>query len=83
MGQDAQQVDTTFREVLPQMSQANSVRLLPWFLSAAANPCTGPVCSVTEVLTTVAQPGADVPADNTTLGFEGSMVPASMTSAAH
>ena len=33
----AEQMDTTFREVLSQMSQADVVRPLPWFLSAAAS----------------------------------------------
>ena len=37
------QVDTTFREVLSQMSEANLVRLLPWFLSATANSTAGPI----------------------------------------
>ena len=46
------QLDTTFREVLSQVSPTNLVRLLPWCLSTAANPCAVPVCSVGEVLTT-------------------------------
>ena len=33
----AEQMDTTFREVLSQMIQSDVVRLLPWFLSAAAS----------------------------------------------
>ena len=28
----AEQIDNTFREVISQMSQANLVTLLPWFL---------------------------------------------------
>ena len=39
----AEQVDTTFREVPSQMSQADSMRLLSWFLSATVNPSAGPV----------------------------------------
>ena len=62
----AAQVDTTFREVLSQMSQANSVRLLHWFLSAAANPSAGPNHSVSEALATVIQPRVDAPADYNT-----------------
>ena len=46
-------MDTTFREVLSQMSQTDSVRLLLWFLSAAAMSGAGPTCSVSEVLTSV------------------------------
>ena len=76
----AEQVDTTFREVLSQMSQADLVRLLPWFLSATANPSAGPICSISEAFTTFMQSRADVPADNTTPGFEGSPAPASMNS---
>ena len=76
----AEQVDTTLREVLSQMSQANLVRLFPWFLSATANPSAGPICSVSEALATVMQPRMDAPADNTTSGFEGYLAPVSMCS---
>ena len=34
-----EQVDTTFREVLSLMSQANLVRLLPWFLCQSQHRC--------------------------------------------
>ena len=47
----AEQIDTSIREVLSEMSQANSVRLLPWFLSTAAKPGVGSTHSVDEVLT--------------------------------
>ena len=52
----AEHMDTAFREVLSQMNQADLVRLLPCFLSIAANPSAGPICSVSEALTTVVQP---------------------------
>ena len=79
----AEQVDTTFREVPSQMSQADSVRLLPWFLSTTANPSTGAICSVSEALTTVMQPKADAPTYDTTLEFEGITALASTSSPAH
>ena len=41
----------------------------------AAHPGTGPICSVSEALTTVAQPRADASEDDTTLGFKGSPDP--------
>ena len=65
-------METTFRVVLSQMSQANSVSLLPWFLSAAAKYGPGPACSVSEALTSV-----------TTSEHEGTTAPASMSSPAH
>ena len=46
-------MNTTFRKVLSHVSQANSVRLLPWFLSATAKSGADPACSVSEVLTAV------------------------------
>ena len=67
-----EQGDTTFRMVLSHVSQANSVRLLPWFLSTATNPCAVLIHSVSETHTTVMQPGADAPADDTTPEFESS-----------
>ena len=62
----AEQMDTTFREVLSQMSQANLARLLPWFLSAAAKSSVGPMHSVSEALTAIMQPRTDTPTDETT-----------------
>ena len=55
----------------------------PWVLSAAANSSGSPICSVSEALTTVVQPRADAPTDDTTPAFEGTTVPASMSSLAH
>ena len=78
----AEQVNTTFKEVLSQISQAHLVRLLPWFLSATTSPGAGPVCSVIEALTTVMQPKADASVYNTTWEFKGSTAPASMSSPA-
>ena len=72
----AEQGDTTFREVLSQVSQANLVRLLPWFLFTTASPGAVPLCSVSETLTTIMQSGADAPVD-TTPEFKGSQVLAS------
>ena len=51
----AEQMDTTSRGVLSQLSQANSVRLLPWFLSTAAQSGAGPICSVSKALTSELQ----------------------------
>ena len=65
----AERVDTTFREVLSQMSQVDLVRLLNWFLSITANPGTGPVCSVSKALIKVTQPRADASAGDTTPEF--------------
>ena len=45
----AEQGDISFREVLSQVSQANLVRLLPWFLFSAANPGAVPIYSVSEI----------------------------------
>ena len=64
-------MDTMFRMVLSQMSQANSARLLPWFLPTAAKSSTGPTCSVSEALISV-----------TTSELEGTTAPASMSSPA-
>ena len=61
------------------MNQAIWLWLLPRFISTTANPSTGPVWSVSEALTSVMQPRADAPADNTTPGFKGSLTPASMS----
>ena len=79
----AEQVDTTFREVLYQMSQVNLVRLLPWVLFTVANPITGPVCSMSEALASDMQPIVDAPAGDTNPVFEGSLAPASTSSPAH
>ena len=76
----AGQMDTTIREVLSQMSQANSVRILPWFLSATAKSGAGPTCSVSEALTTIMQPRVDAPMDNTTPEFKGTTALASTSS---
>ena len=65
------------------MSPADSVRLLPWFLSTAANPCAVSACSLGEVLTTAMQPGVKAWAVDTTSEFEGSHAPVSMGSLAH
>ena len=46
-------MDNTFMEVLSEISQANSVRLLPWFLSTTGNSGTGPASSVSEALTAI------------------------------
>ena len=70
--QDAEQMDTTFREVLSQMSQANSVRLLPWSLSTSAMSSAGPTHSVIEALTSI-----------TTSELEGTTAPVLMSSPAH
>ena len=78
----AEQGDTTFREVLSQVSQANLVRLLPWFLFTAANPGAVPICCVSETLTTIMQPGVDAPVD-TSSEFESSQAQASMSNPVH
>ena len=62
----AEHMDTTFQDTLFQMSQANLVRLLPWFLSATTKSGAGPTCSVSEALTSV-----------TTSELEGTTAPAS------
>ena len=67
----AEQMDTNFREVLSQMSQANLVRLLPQFLSTAAKSIAGPTCSVSEALTSA-----------TTSELEGTAASVSMSSPA-
>ena len=54
------------------MSQANLVRLLPWFLSATAKSGAGPTCLVSEALTSV-----------TTSELEGTTALASISSPAH
>ena len=59
------------------MSQANSLRLLLWFLSATASSGAGTTCSVSEALTTIMQPRADAPMDNTIPEFQGTAGPAS------
>ena len=59
-----EQMDTTFREVLSKMSQADSMRHLWWFLSAASRSCAGPTCSVSGELTSI-----------TTLELEGTAAP--------
>ena len=64
-----EQMDTTFREVLSHMNQADSVRLLPWFLSTAAKSGAGPTCSVSEAITSI-----------TTSKLEGTTALASMSS---
>ena len=68
----AEQMDTTFREVLPQLSQTYAVRLLPWFLSATAKSGAGPSHSLSEALTAI-----------TTSELQGTTAPASMSSPAH
>ena len=67
----AEQMDTTFRKVLSQVSQADLVRLLPWFLSVTAKSGAGPTCSVSEALTSI-----------TTSELEGTTAPASTRSPA-
>ena len=79
----AEQMDTTFREVLSQMSQANSVRLLPWFLPTTAKSSAGPVHSVSEALTTIMQPRADTPMDDTTPELKGTTALACTSSPAY
>ena len=78
-----EQMDTTFREVLSKMSQANLVGLLPWFLSTAAKSGVGPACSVSEALTAILHPRVDAPMDDTTLELEDTTVQASMSSPTH
>ena len=58
-------MDTSFRDVLSQLSQADSVRPLPWFLSASARSSVGPTHVVSETLTTIMQPRADAFMDTT------------------
>ena len=65
-----EQLDTTFREALSQVSPANSVRLLTWLLSIADNPCAVPTCSMGEVLVATVQPWAEVPPDDAGPGPE-------------
>ena len=77
-----QQVDTNFREVLSQMSQANLVRLFPWFLSAMASSTAGPLCSVSEAFTTSMQPRVDAPMEDITPELKDTTAPASMSSPA-
>ena len=77
------QVDTTFSEVLSQISQAKLVRLLPWFLSATANPGAAPIHSVREALTTVMHSRVDAPVDDTVPKFESSQAPPSMSIPVH
>ena len=60
-----EQLDTTFREVLSQVSPADLVRLLIWLLSTADNPCAVLTCSVGEVLAATMQSWAEVPDDVT------------------
>ena len=79
----AKQIDTTFREVLSQLSQADSVRLLPWFLSAAAKSNVVPACSMSEALTTAMQPRADTPMDDTNPELEGTTALAPISSPVH
>ena len=67
----AEQMDTTFRKVLSQRSQADLVKLLPWFLSNADISSADPTCSVSEALTSI-----------TMWQFEGTASPASMSSPA-
>ena len=45
-----EQLDITFREILSEVSPADSVRLLTWLLSIADNPCAVPAHSIGEVL---------------------------------
>ena len=56
-------MDTTFREVLSQLSQADLVRLLPCFPSASAKPSMDITHMVSETLTTVMQQRVDAPMD--------------------
>ena len=79
----AEQVNTTIREVLPQMSQADLVRLLPWFLSIVASSSAGPKCSVSEALAAIMQPRADAPMEDTTPEFEGTTALVSISSPTH
>ena len=65
------------------MDQANSVRLLPWFLSTVANPEAGPVHSLREALTTVVHLRMDAPAGNTAPQFKSSQAPPSTSSPVH
>ena len=57
----AEEMDTTFREVLSQISQADLVRLFPWFLSTTAKSSTGPICSVSEALTAITTSELEAP----------------------
>ena len=65
-------MDTTLWEVLSQMSQVDSERLLAWFLSTAAKSSAGPTCSVSEALTSIS-----------TLELEGTTSLASISSPVH
>ena len=49
----AEQMDAPFTEVLSQVSQADLMRLLPWFLSATAKSGADPTCSVSKALTSI------------------------------
>ena len=62
-GQGLEQMDTIFREVFSQLSQADSVRLLPCIIFASAKSGVDLAQSVSEALTTTMQPRVDIPMD--------------------
>ena len=78
-----QHLNTTFREGLFHVSPAYWVRLLPWFLSTAANPCAVLTCSMGEAFTTAMQPELEAWVDETTPEFEGVHAPASVSIPTH
>ena len=83
MAQDKEDQWDRMRNVLSQMSQDNSARLLPWFLSTAANPSAGAIHSLSEAHAIVVQTRAGAPANDTTPKFKGSQAPIVMSSPTH
>ena len=79
----AEKVDATFQEVFSEMSSTDSVRLLPWCISTAANPGMIPIHYMSEALTTTVQQRMDAPVATTALGSEGSQALASTNNPAH
>ena len=74
----AKEAESTFKEVLPQTSLTNSVKLLPWCISSAV-----PLHYMNEALTTAVQWEEDVPMTTTVPKPEGTQFPDPTTSLAH
>ena len=79
----AEVVDITFQEVFSEISSTDLVRLLPWYISTAANPNAIPICYMSEALATIMQQGVDAPMATTAPESEGSWALASTSSLVH
>ena len=79
----AKEVNATFHEVFSDISLADLVRLIPWYIYTTASHDVIPVHHLGKALATAMQPGVDGPAVTLAPGSEDPQVLAPMSSPAH